>query len=61
MMDIELDHTVRGGEPRLRTRRMNVWCSLNTVRHKTQVRVVPIVVSGVATSGKNVTHWRCHP
>ena len=62
MMVIELDHIVRGGEPKSRTRRMIASRRVNMVSHpRGSCIVIPIAVSGVATPENKVTHWRCHP
>ena len=55
MMDIELDHAVRGGEPYLRTRGMITSRSVNMARHpRGSYIVMPIAVSGVATPENKV-------
>ena len=62
MMVIELDHTVRGGEPQLRTRGMIVSRSVNMARHlRGSFIVISAAVSGVATPENKGTHWWCHP
>ena len=55
MMGIELDHVVRVGEPKLRTREMIASRSVNMVRNpRGSYIVVPIAASGTATPENKV-------
>ena len=57
-----VDHIVQGGERLLCTRGMIASHGVNMVRHlRGSYIVLPVAVSGVATSENKVTHWRCHP
>ena len=59
---VTVDHIVRGGELKLRTRGMIASRSMNKVRHpQGSYKVIPIAVSGVATPENKVTYGRCHP